>query len=194
MSYLYYSTFCKHSSKLLRELSSSSVKDDFYYISVDKRFQNNGKVMIRLGNNEEIEIPESIEKVPALLLKNYGGRVLFGNDIYNFIHEQENNKMKNLNPIHEEPLPFAFEVACNNVSSDHYSFLDINPEELLAKGNGGSRQMYHYANLDYTGMIETPPDSYVPDTIGKDEGSLEKLIEQREKDANDGAPKRPILT
>ena len=76
MSYLYYSTFCKHSSKLLRELSSSSVKDDFYYISLDKRFQNNGKVMIRLGNNEEIEIPESIEKVPALLLKNYGGSCL----------------------------------------------------------------------------------------------------------------------
>jgi hypothetical protein len=42
------------------------------------------------------------------------------------------------------------------------------------------RQQHHYATLDYNTSIETPPDTYAPDTIGS--VSLEKLQQQRNTD------------
>jgi hypothetical protein len=44
----------------------------------------------------------------------------------------------------------------HGVASDTYSFWDQSSEEMLAKGNGGMRQMYNYSTIDYsnTGKIE----------------------------------------
>ena len=44
----------------------------------------------------------------------------------------------------------------HGVESDTYSFWDQSSEEMLAKGNGGMRQMYNYSTIDYsnTGKIE----------------------------------------
>jgi len=53
---------------------------------------------------------------------------------------------------------------------------------LSAKGNGGLRQTHHYASINYTDQIETPPDTYSADTIGN--VSMEKLQSQRDNDVN----------
>ena len=57
-------------------------------------------------------------------------------------------------------------------------FLDQNPEDLSAKGNGGMRQIHHYSSINSSDYIETPPDNYQPDKIG--DVSLEKLQNERQ--------------
>ena len=59
--------------------------------------------------------------------------------------------------------------------SDNYAYLDLTPDELSAKGNGGTRQMHLYSSLDSENYsIETPPEDYSPDKIGAiDMGKLE---------------------
>jgi hypothetical protein len=42
------------------------------------------------------------------------------------------------------------------------------------------RQQHHYASLDHTGNIDTPPDTYEPDKIGQ--VSMEQLQQKRNMD------------
>jgi hypothetical protein len=83
-----------------------------------------------------------------------------------------------------EPSAFAFGGGAGmfGVVSDNYSFLDQDPESLLAKGNGGMRQQHHYAGLDSNLQITTPPDNYTPDKIGAT--SIEQMQQQRNNDIN----------
>ena len=66
------------------------------------------------------------------------------------------------------------------VASDSFSFWDQGSDELLAKGNGGTRQMYNYATIDHKTTIETPPDEYTPDKVGED--SMKNMEAQRNQD------------
>ena len=80
-----------------------------------------------------------------------------------------------------EPAPFSLtsDFMGHGVTSDTYSFWDQTSDELLAKGDGGMRQLYNYSTIDYsnTGRIETPPDNYAPDKVGQ--VSLEQLQQNR---------------
>ena len=49
--------------------------------------------------------------------------------------------------------------------------------DLEVKGDGGMRQLHHYASINHSDTITTPPDNYQADTIG--EVSLEQLQQQR---------------
>ena len=71
------------------------------------------------------------------------------------------------------------------VASDNYSFLDQESSELSAKGNGGMRQIHHYATINHSDSIETPPDTYSADTIGN--VSMEQLQQKRNSDIQMGA-------
>ena len=68
------------------------------------------------------------------------------------------------------------------VASDNYSFLDQSSDDLSAKGNGGLRQQHHYSTLNQSITIETPPDEYQPDKVGKI--SMEQLEAQRQSEIN----------
>ena len=178
---LYYSNYCDNCSKLLQFISKSNVKDDMHFINIDKRVKKgNGATYVILENGQEILLPPTINKVPALLLLNKSHHVLFGNDIN--IHLDSGNVAKT-NPIvkmNGEPLAFALNNSGFGVASDNYSFLDQDPQSLSAKGDGGMRQQHHYASLDYNVSIDTPPDTYQPDKIGQ--VSMEQLQQSRNKD------------
>ncbi len=89
---LYYSSYCENSKKLLGILSKSQVKKDIHFISIDKRVKkNNGATYIVLENSQEIILPPTITRVPALLLLNKGHHVLFGDEIYNHLKPLEND-------------------------------------------------------------------------------------------------------
>ena len=64
--------------------------------------------------------------------------------------------------------------------SDNYSYLDMSPEELSAKGNGGTRMMHSYSSIFDNQKIHTPEDDYEPDKIG--EVDLGKIQSERERD------------
>lgn len=176
-SILYYSNFCNNSKNLLILLSKTSLKDNIHFICIDKRIQKNNNTYVILENNQEILLPSNVKAVPALLLLNQNYKVLLGSDILDFlkpVETQINNKSTEFNG---EPSAYSINNPISGIISDNYSYLDQNSEELSAKGNGGMRQLYNYATIDYVDKIETPPDDYVPDKIG--EVNIKNLEQER---------------
>lgn len=180
-SILYYSTYCDNCRKLLQVISTSNSQKDMHFINIDKRVKkSNGATYVILENGQDILLPPTINKVPALLLLNKGHQVLFGNDIN--VHIEASN-IVHTNPIvksNGEPLAFSLDNRGFGVTSDNFSFLDQDPVALSAKGDGGMRQQHHYASLEYNSNIDTPPDTYAPDKIGQ--VTLEQLQQKRNTD------------
>ena len=180
-SILYYSTYCDNCSKLLQVVARSNSKKEMHFINIDKRIKkSNGATYIILENGQEILLPPTINKVPALLLLNKGHQVLFGNDINKHLEMNHTNQTNPTVKQNGEPLAFSLGNVGYGVASDNYSFLDQDAQSLSAKGDGGMRQQHHYVGLDYTDNIDTPPDTYEPDKIGQ--VSMEQLEQSRNKD------------
>ena len=181
-SILYYSNSCDNCKKLLTNISRSNVKDDIHFICIDNRYKKtNGSIYIKLQNGEEVVLPPTVTRVPALLLLNRGYAVLFGDEISKHIQPTINASKQQAVISSGEPMSFSLGGGgmCG-VSSDNFSFLDQSSEDLSAKGSGGMRQAHHYASITQDEQIETPPDTYSADTIG--EVSLSNLNTQRETD------------
>ena len=174
-SILYYSNFCQHSKSLLQNIGNSNVTKDVHFICIDKRVKEANKLYIVLENGQKIVMPESVTKVPALLLLSDNYRILYGEDILRFFKATQNNL---------EPMAFALGGGGSyGVTSDSYSFLDMDSDSLAAKGNGGTRQMHNYVSLNYMDTISTPQDETnykgpkLPENV-----TVEQLMQQREMD------------
>lgn len=184
---LYYSNFCDKSKHLLTQLGKSSIRNEIHFVCIDKRFRNeqNGNMYIVLENQQNLVLPPLVTKVPALLLLKEGNRVIFGNDItqkLNPVDERINQQAVRNNG---EPESFSIDhdnVGGFGVASDQFSYWDQDSDEMLAKGNGGLRQMYNYASIDYEASITTPPDDYTPNKIN--DSSISNMESQRNQDLN----------
>ena len=183
-SILYYSNYCENCKNLLKNISKSSIKNDMHFICIDKRVKKqNGATYIILENGQEILLPPSVTKVPALLLLNKGYQVLFGlENITKYLEPKQNSIQAVSTNNNGEPLAFSImggggSSSLFGVASDQYSFLDQGAEELTAKGNGGLRQTHHYAMIEQKDSIETPPENYSPDKIGN--LSMEQIQQKR---------------
>jgi hypothetical protein len=148
-SILYYSKYCEVSKKYLQILSkSANIQKDIHFICIDKRVKDtNNKTYIVLENGQQIILPENVTRVPALLLLNQGYNVLFGEQILQHLQPQKEVEMKQATQNNMEPMAFSFGNGFSDIVSDQYSFLDQEPEDLEAKGNGGMRQMHNYVDL-----------------------------------------------
>lgn len=176
---LYYSKSCNNCNKLIEKISRSKIKERMHFICIDNRKIKQNRIFIILENGQEIMLPPNIDKVPALLLIN-NNQAIFGDNIYNYLKPDEtliNNISTN---FQGEPDCFSFGSYGTSIVSDNYSFLDQPNDSLLAKGDGGMRQLYSYATINYNDIINTPPDNYSPDTIGNNV-TLEKLQNERNK-------------
>tara|TARA_B100000902_G_scaffold400027_1_gene474738 strand:- start:6774 stop:7343 length:570 start_codon:yes stop_codon:yes gene_type:complete len=181
MSYvLYYSKYCENCKNLLYTIGKSEIKNKTHFLNIDKRIQENNKLYILLENGKKILLPETIKKVPALLLLNRGNQLLFGNDVINFYKPMVKKEKTNAVIFDGEPMAYSFTGETGSTMSDNYSFLDQNSEELKAKGNGGLRQMHNFVPLNHNDHIETPPDTYEPDKVGTVD--LNKIQEKRHND------------
>jgi len=187
-SVLYFSNHCDNCKQLLHFLSRSPQAKDIHFVCVDKRVrQNDGSTHVILPNGSALLLPPNITRVPALLLLNKGNHVLFGSDITNFLRPTEIAHDNVATMGNGEPMAFAFGSGSSGwgVESDSYSFVDQDPESLLATGDGGLRQMHNYVTPDFVAEIETPPDNYSPDKV--DPQQLEKY--QNNRTAMDAASK-----
>ena len=155
---LYYSQYCKYSSSILQELNKAGLQQKFNYICIDKRFVKNNITYIMLPNGQHFPLPPMINRVPILLLKPKF-EILSGNQILEYIKPQAKTIKEEKTMLYEEPNPFDLSrdtLRSSGVASDHYSFLDMSPQELTPEGNGGMRQMYSYASIDCESSISTP--------------------------------------
>lgn len=183
-SVLYYSNYCNFCKELLSLLSRSKQKDEIHFICIDRRVKKNGVTYIQLQNGQEIILPPNIRKVPSLLLINRGHMVLEGYQIREHLQLRENEINQTETDGNGEPQPFGI----NEFGSFHnstFSYLEQSPQELMAQGEGGMKQLYNYATLNHMDKIETPPDNYTPNKVK--EVSLDQLQQMRERDV----PKQP---
>ena len=189
---IFYSNYCENSKKVLTELSKAQIKEELYYICIDKRRKHpNGAIYIMLENGQEIIMPSSVTAVPCLLLINNGHKTILGDDIIS--HFMPKKDVLN-NQVNEEPLAFSLGSANFGVASDNFSFWDMTDDELSAKGTGGLRQMYNYATPDYSNTINTPEDKAVSNTIGNDGMTMDKIMAQRESEVNKLVPQQQFNT
>ena len=184
-SILYYSNFCEHSKKLLQTISKANISKDIHFICIDKRTKDaNNKIYIILENGQKIIMPENVSRVPALLLLNQGYNVLYGESIIQHLKPKQEAMVKYATQNNLEPMAFAFGGGFGSVTSDQYSFLDMDSDSLSAKGNGGMRQMHNYVDLNYSDNINTPNDDHDYKGANKISGDLtvEQLLQQREQE------------
>lgn len=179
---LYYSEYCQYSNSIIQALSQTSIKECIHFINIDKRIIDNGNILILLDNHSRVPLPSSVSRVPTLIYKDNQNKVhtLVGQNIKNYIFEKINEEKEKHHV--DDVIPYVFQSVNNFVHSDYYSFLDQDADEMSAKGNGGLRQMYNYANYNCMQSIETPNEDYIPDTI-KDI-KLENIIAERDQDIN----------
>jgi len=177
---LYYSNYCNHSKKIIQTLSKTQLKDKIHFICIDNRVKEEGKVYIVLQNGKKVTMPENIEKVPAMMnLSNYS--IIYGEDIYAYLNPQNQKVNHEATNNNMEPMAFSFGGG-SEVASDNYSFLDMTADSLAATGDGGLRQMYNYASVDYQNHvvpINTPSEEF---GAKKNNISMEQLQKQREMD------------
>jgi len=184
---LYYSNFCQYSKALLQNIGRSpEITKDVHFICIDKRVKkNDGKTYIVLENGQQIVMPDNVSKVPALLLLNDNYRVVYGEEITNHFKPKQEAVTRIATQNNMEPEAFAIGGGAGGYGamSDAYSFLDMGPEELAAKGEGGTRQMHNFVSLNYADKINTPQDdtdykaAKIPESV-----TIDQLMQQREQE------------
>lgn len=192
-SILYYSNYCNHSKALLQQLSKTQVAKEIHFICIDNRVKDQtGKTLIVLQNGEKIVMPPNVTKVPALLLLKENYRVIYGEDITKHLRPRQVEVTKQATFNNMEPMAFAFGGFSSSVTSDNYSFFDMDPEELKAGGDGGTRQMHGYAAINGDFRINAPDEDDKQQYTGSNDLGLGKIKDgdktmeayQRQRDAD----------
>jgi hypothetical protein len=202
---LYYSKYCEVSKKYLKIISNSSSQKDMHFICIDKRVKEaTGKTYIILENGQKIILPENITRVPALLLLTKGYSVLYGEQILEYLKPNQEVEVRKATQNNMEPM--AYSLGGGDIVSDQYSFLDQSPEDLEAKGNGGTRQMHNYVDLNTAFSAELPTHHDTTTTIrgvskiGEDasnqlmENKLKQMQEERDSDLRQIVGNKPPLS
>lgn len=200
-SILYYSKYCEVCKKYLQLLSRSQVQQSIHFICIDQRFKDaQGKTRVVLPKEQTVILPDTVTRVPALLLLNEGYRVLFGEQILEHLRPRQEEHIRQATQNNMEPMAFSFGSGggASDIVSDSYSFLDQTEEELKTTGNGGMRQMHNYMDINRAydpnqmNQMAAAPEG---ETRGRDESSANKMMEDRlakikaERDADIRAPK-----
>jgi hypothetical protein len=191
-SILYYSNFCEPSKKLLQTVTKTQNTNNIHFICIDKRVKDsNGQIFIVLQNGQKILMPETVTRVPALLLLNQNYKVIYGDDIYKHLKPQEMQQVKQATKNNMEPINYqdgfsSFGGFSGGIVSDNYSFLDQDDNDLSVKGNGGLRQIHNYVTLNDSMNLtmKLPQDEveYKTDKLKEGEMSVEALQRRREEE------------
>ena len=198
MDVLYYSNHCKHSKKILQSLGKTNLREKISFICIDNRYLDNktNQSFIILENGKKVIMPPNLRQVPALLLVNDKFRILLGDSIIEHLRpdiiRQNNDAVTQGNG---EPFCYTFNTAPNNIVSEQFTYFDMSPDELSAKGNGQRRQMHNYVSVKSdASTIKTPPDTYKPNKVSGDL-TIEDLQMQRNSElGNTQQPPVPDFT
>jgi hypothetical protein len=166
MDVLYYSNNCKHSQKLLAHLAKIGVLEKYNFICIDRRSvdPNTRQVSITLDRGVKASLPPNVSRVPTLLLVNQKFTAIIGDEIYNYVNANVKKDQDPTNLAVEnggEPIGYILSPSSGgvNIISETYTMYNAPPEELSAKGTGGTRQMHNYVSVSRDhASIQTPQD------------------------------------
>lgn len=183
MDILYYSNHCKHSQKLLQSLVKGGLSDKINFVNIDNRRRDpqTGQTYIFLENGSKVVMPPNVHSVPTLLIIKENYRVILGDEIIKYYHPQLINKQSQQTLSNGEPLAYQLNKSNGgtNIVSEQFTFFNLTPDELSAKGTGGNRQMYNYVTTDSAYQsINTPEDNYKADKVSNDV-TVDKIQQQR---------------
>tara|TARA_B110000285_G_C15036975_1_gene569845 strand:- start:229 stop:828 length:600 start_codon:yes stop_codon:yes gene_type:complete len=185
MDVLYYSNHCKHSKKILQSLGKTNLREKISFICIDNRYLDNktNQIFIILDNGKQLIMPPNLKKVPALLLVNDKFRILLGDSIIEHLRPDIISQNEaSVSSVGGEPFCYTFNHAPNNIVSEQYTYFDMSPDELSAKGTGDRRQMHNYVSVQGDkNLIKTPEDTYKPNKVSGDL-TIEDLQQQRNTD------------
>lgn len=188
MDVFYYSNYCAHSKKVIEFLAKGGFTDSLSCICIDKRKRNpnTNQTVIYLENGQQAIMPPNIQSVPALLLVNQKYKMVLGTDIIRHFEPMMKDKLASANFGNGEPLGYSIAGSGGgggcNVVSEQFTYYNMTPEELSAKGQGGRRQLYNYVPASQPVMtINTPEDKYRPDKVDS-EVTIDKIQQQRNTD------------
>ena len=188
MDILYYSNYCKNSKKVLQSLAKTNVKEKISFICIDNRRVDpkTNQTMIMLENGKMVIMPPNLVYVPSLLLVKDKYKLLLGDQIIEHLRPAiiESGAVQ----TNGEHMCYDFNQTSSGVMYESFTFYDMSPEELSAKGNSERRSMHNYVSARTDKLtINTPPDTYSPNKIG--DVSIENLQQQRQ--AEIGGQVRP---
>lgn len=184
-SILYYSNFCQHSKALIQSVGRTpEITKDVHFICIDKRIKRGDKTYIILENGQEIVMPNAVSMVPALLLLNDNHRIIYGEEIMKFFQPRQQVVRRVATQNNMEPQAFSLSGGDFGSMSDSFSYFDMTPEDLSAKGTGGTMQMHNFVPLDHVDSISKTPQDDVDYKAPKmsEDVTIEKLMQQREQE------------
>jgi len=171
MDVLYYSNNCKFCQKLLAHLAKIGVLEKYNFICIDRRSidPNTRQVSITLDRGVKASLPPNVSRVPTLLLVNQKFTAVIGDDIYTYVNANVKQDPNNLAVQNGgEPIGYILSPSSGgvNIISETYTMYNAPPEELSAKGTGGTRQMHNYVPVNRDpAAIQTPTDEFAADTV-----------------------------
>jgi len=188
MDIVYYSNYCKHSQKLIQYLAKNGLTNQINCINIDnrKRDPKTNQMYIHLEKGGAVLLPPNVRNVPSLLLVNEKFRVVVGEDIYKYFEPKVSSQNAVATKFNGEPESYALPISQNgvNIQSEQYTFYNMSPDELSAKGKGGMRPMHNYVSAFHDNMnITTPPETYRPNKVSAE--TVEALEQLR---LNETAP------
>lgn len=190
MDILFYSNYCKHSQKIIQYIAKNGLSEKINSICIDKRKRdaNTNQTIITLENGKTLILPPNIHSVPSLLLTSEKYRVLLGEDIIQHYEPSVINNNDEATNYNGEPMAFQLNNGMTSgIVSENYTFYNMTPDELSAKGKGGMRQMYNYVKATHDPhFINTPPDTYRPDKISNNI-TIDVLQQKRNEDIDANA-------
>lgn len=197
MDILYYSNHCKHSQKVIQSLVKGGLSDKINFINIDNRRKDNqsGQTYIFLENGSKVVMPPNLSSVPSLLLTKENYRFVLGDEIVKYYHPQLINKQSQQTIDNGEPMSYQLNKSAGgtNIISEQFTFYNLTPDELSAKGTGGNRQMYDYVTTDSGYQsINTPDENYKADKVSNDV-TVDKIQQQRIDDMHNSTDKNKIF-
>jgi hypothetical protein len=179
---------------IIQYITKSGLTDKLNCICIDKRVVNpsTGQIQIQLDNGNKVLMPPNVHAVPALLIVSKRYSAIFGGDIIAYFEPFVGKKKEQAMSFNGEPIGVPLgQPSGSNIQSENFTYYNMSPDELSAKGNGGMRQMYNYVSAEHNMYsIQTPLDNYKPDKVGESV-SIESLEKKRNTDVPLVEPTNP---
>lgn len=146
---------------LLSYLAKNALIDKYNFLNIDRRTVDpyTQQIHIMLDRGTKALLPPNVTRVPTLILVNQKHQAIVGEDIYAYLEPTVSRGQKLAVGENGEPSGFILAPSSGgvNIVSETFTMYDAKPEELLAKGTGGMRQMHNYASATIEPAYITTP-------------------------------------